>query len=97
MTLNAYNVYRINEYDMIIEDRVKGIVRFIMFDRNDTLKPTTWLVKYGKRFIDDMVMMILYRTNEQFKNDFINYCKEYNVFQEIITAIESESEVTNSG
>lgn len=97
MTLNVYNVYRINEYDMIIEDRVKGIVRFIMFDRNDTLKPTTWLVKYGKRFIDDMVMMILYRTNEQFKNDFINYCKEYNVFQEIITAIESESEVTNSG
>lgn len=80
-------VYRINEYDLVVEDRVNGVVRVLFFNRKDSLSPTTWTVPYGKDFIEDFTMMLIYRTTARFKNDFIKYCIKNNVFQEILKNI----------
>lgn len=83
-------VYRINDYDMVVEDRTNGLVRVVIFNRNESLEPTSWVVKYGKRFVEDMTTMVMYRSGKQFKSDFIEYCKKYNIFQEILESIEKE-------
>lgn len=84
------NVYKINEYDLVINDYVNKFTRIIILNRNESLKPIYYTIPFGKEYVTDLVMIIMYRTSEEFIKQFVSYCKEYNVFQDTVKKIEEE-------
>lgn len=79
-------VHRINNYDMIVEDRINARVRVIYF--NKELMPNYWDVEYGRYFVEDFILMLINRTPQGFQKDFIEYSKTKNVFPEIARGLE---------